>query len=421
MLTAVPGLMEAVRSRFAHVDSCPFSGPRVFFENAGGALTLNSVVEDSALYASYPDNQGRDNPASKALMAVINQGKADMRLFLNAPGGKVFVGESGTEMLFRLVRTAAVGAKAGGIMLSSTLEHPATRSAMARWAEVTGRPHVLAPHDNETGSVSAAAYVPYLTPDVRVATIIHTSPVTGMAADIAGIAAEIRKVSPECFIIVDGIQHASHGAVDIASAGIDGYAISPYKVFSRHGYGIGWASDRLTAVPKETLVGGPQDNWELGTRDTGSYATFSRVVDYLVWLGGHFTDAPDRRQRLEAAAKAIHGHEHTLAEAMINGAGNLPGLAQVPGLRLIGGADNARREGVISFSIDGRKSEDIVTFLNDRGVRTHTRKPDHYSGNVLNPLGLSGCVRVSFSHYNTLAEVSRLLAAMNELTTGADR
>jgi cysteine desulfurase/selenocysteine lyase len=407
MLTAVPGLMEAVRSRFAHVDSCPFSGPRVFFENAGGALTLNSVAEDSALYASYPDNQGRDNPASKALMAVINQGKADMRLFLNAPDGKVFVGESGTEMLFRLVRTAAFGAKPGGIMLSSTLEHPATRSAMARWAEVTGRPHVLAPHDNETGSVSAAAYVPYLTPDVRVATIIHTSPVTGMAADIAGIAAEIRKVSPECFIIVDGIQHASHGAVDIAGAGIDGYAISPYKVFSRHGYGIGWASDRLTAVPKETLVGGPQDNWELGTRDTGSYATFSRVVDYLVWLGGHFTDAPDRRQRLEAAAKAIHGHEHALAEAMINGAGNLPGLAQVPGLRLIGGADNARREGVISFSIDGRKSEDIVTFLNDRGVRTHTRKPDHYSGNVLNPLGLSGCVRVSFSHYNTLAEVSR--------------
>jgi cysteine desulfurase/selenocysteine lyase len=421
MLTAVPGLMEAVRSRFAHVDSCPFSGPRVFFENAGGALTLNSVVEDSALYASYPDNQGRDNPASKALMAVINQGKADMRLFLNAPGGKVFVGESGTEMLFRLVRTAAFGAKPGGIMLSSTLEHPATRSAMARWAEATGRPHVLAAHDNDTGSVSAAAYVPYLTPDVRVATIIHTSPVTGMAADIAGIAAEIRKVSPDCFIIVDGIQHASHGAVDIAGAGIDGYAISPYKVFSRHGYGIGWASDRLTAVPKETLVGGPQDNWELGTRDTGSYATFSRVVEYLVWLGGHFTDAPDRRQRLEAAAKAIHGHEHALAEAMIHGVGNLPGLAQIPGLKLIGGADNARREGVISFSIDGRKSEDIVAFLNDRGVRTHTRKPDHYSGNVLNPLGLAGCVRVSFSHYNTLTEVSRLLSAMNELTTGADR
>ena len=109
MLTNKPGLMEDVRGRFAHVDNCPFSGPRVFFENAGGALTLKSVVETSALYAAIPDNQGRDNPASAALMAAITRGKNDMRLFFNAPTGQVFVGESGTEVLFRLIRTAAPG------------------------------------------------------------------------------------------------------------------------------------------------------------------------------------------------------------------------------------------------------------------------------------------------------------------------
>ena len=37
------------------------------------------------------------------------------------------------------------------------------------------------------------------------------------------------------------------------------------------------------------------------------------------------------------------------------------------------------------------------TYLNERGIRTHTRKDDHYSGNVLHPLGLASCVRVSFS------------------------
>jgi len=40
-------LIQTIRDRFAHVDSCPFEGPRVFFENAGGALTLKSVVEPS--------------------------------------------------------------------------------------------------------------------------------------------------------------------------------------------------------------------------------------------------------------------------------------------------------------------------------------------------------------------------------------
>jgi len=417
MLTTVPGLVDAVRSRFAHVDACPFTGPRVFFENAGGALTLKSVVETSAAFAAVPDNQGRDNPASAALMRVIDQARADMRLFFNAPTGQVFVGESGTEVLFRLIRTAALGAQPGGILLSTTLEHPASRSAMARWAEVTGRRHVLVPHDDATGTVDVAAWLPLITPDLRVASIVHTSPVTGMAVDVGAIAAAIRAVAPDCLIIVDGIQHASHGAVDIATLGIDGYAISPYKVFSRHGYGIGWASDRLTLLPKETVIGGPATSWEMGTRDTGAYATFSNVVEYLVWLGGHFTRSDDRRTRLEAAARAIHGQEQALAEAMLSGTGNLRGLKDIPGLHIIGGADNARREGVVSVWLDGRKSEDVVTFLNARGIRTHTRKADHYSGNVLAPLGLADCVRVSFSHYNTLAEVGQFLTAMNEFTS----
>ena len=48
-------LLEEIRSRFAHVEICPFSGPRVFFENAGGALTLKSVAETSGIYAAIAD------------------------------------------------------------------------------------------------------------------------------------------------------------------------------------------------------------------------------------------------------------------------------------------------------------------------------------------------------------------------------
>ena len=127
-----PGLLKQIRERFAHVDRCPFEGERVFFENAGGALRLKSVIETSALHAGYPDNQGRANPASRALMQAIAQGKADMALFLNARSGQVFVGESGTEVLFRLIRTAALGAAEGGTMIRSTLEHPASASAAQR-------------------------------------------------------------------------------------------------------------------------------------------------------------------------------------------------------------------------------------------------------------------------------------------------
>ncbi len=415
MLEDRPGLMAEIRDRFAHVDACPFTGPRVFFENAGGALTLKTVVERSAHFAAIPDNQGRDNPASKALMAVIAEGKADMRRFLNAEGGEVFVGESGTELLFRLIATACLGAGAGGKVLGSTLEHPASRSAAARWAEVAGLEHVLAAHDDATGTVTAEHYAPHIDASVKVATIVHTSPVTGMGVDIAAIAAAIRERAPEAVIVVDGIQHAAHGGIDIAAAGIDGYAISPYKVFSRHGYGVAWASDRLTALPHDRLAGGPDRAWELGTRDTGAYATFSEVVRYLDWLGGAVSEAASPRARLEAAAAAIHAHERRLTEAMIRGVGNQPGLAELPGVVLIGGEENPAREGLVSLWVEGRPSAEVVAGLEARGVRVHIRKADHYSGNILHPLGREDCVRVSLCHYNTTAEVATFLAAMREI------
>ena len=128
-----PGLIEEIRSRFAHVDSCPFDGPRVFFENAGGALTLNTVVAKSAEMAAIPDNQGRNNPASHALQSIIDEAKRDTRVFFNAPEGQIFVGESGTELLFRLISAACLGSREGGRIVGSSLEHPATRSACDRW------------------------------------------------------------------------------------------------------------------------------------------------------------------------------------------------------------------------------------------------------------------------------------------------
>ncbi|WP_420324505.1 aminotransferase class V-fold PLP-dependent enzyme [Mameliella sp.] len=404
-------LLSEIRGRFAHVEDCPITGKRVFFENAGGALTLNTVVETSTRFAAIPDNQGRDNPASKALVEVINTARADVRDFLGAEGGAVIFGESGTELLFRLIRDACLGA-GPGVALGSTVEHPASRSAMARWAGVAGRRHVLIPHDDATGRVTPDAYAAHVTPDTAVATILHTSPVTGIGMDLPGIADAIRAVAPECFIIVDGIQHACHGHIDVAGAGVDGYVISPYKVFSRHGYGVAWASDRLTALAHDALIDGPEGNWEMGTRDTGAYATFSDVVSYFDWLGEQVSGAETRTGRLAEARRAIHAHEAALCQAMIHGTGNLAGLADLPGVVIVGGTDNPGREGLVSFWAEGRPSAEIVTVLNEAGIRTHTRKADHYSGNVLGPLGQADCIRVSLAHYNSLEEVRAFLTAM---------
>ncbi len=415
MIQNAPDLISAIRNRFAHVDACPFQGERIFFENAGGALTLKSVVETSGFYAAIPDNQGRDNVAAHALVKTINKAKADLAVFMNAGSGQFFVGESGTELLFRMIRTACVNAPKGGKVIGSSIEHPASRSAARRWADIAGLEYVNVQHQDETGLVRPEDYAAHVTPDVAVATIIHASPVTGMGMDVAGISKAIRAVAPDCFIIVDGIQHAAHGQLDLDAYDVDGYAISPYKVFSRHGFGVAWISDRLTMQPHDQLIDAPATGWEFGTRDTGAYATMSDVVAYFDWLGGEVSDAENPRQRIEAAGRAIHAYETHLTDTMINGTGNLPGLRDMPHVQILGGADNPAREGLVSIVVEGMASPDVVTMLNEQGIRTHTRKADHYSGNVLDPMGLTDCIRISMCHYNTEQEVSALLGALKSV------
>ena len=44
-------------------------------------------------------------------------------------------------------------------MLSSTLEHPASMSAMKKWAKNTQRNHIIVEHDDGLGTVDEKAYL----------------------------------------------------------------------------------------------------------------------------------------------------------------------------------------------------------------------------------------------------------------------
>ena len=140
------------------------------------------------------------------------------------------------------------------------------------------------------------------------------------------------------------------------------------------------------------------------------------MVRYLEWLGSRFTDSTDRRDRLLAAGKAMSDQEAYLVDLMLNGDAQHRGLVDLPSVYVIGGHENAAREGLVSLSVEGVPSADVVRRLNDAGVRTHVRKNDYFSGNILNPLGMDTCVRVSLCHYNSPAEVIKFLNIMDDIT-----
>ena len=408
-------LLQSVRDRFHYVDNCPFQGKRIFFENAGGSLTLKSVVETNTRFSAIPDNQGRENPASHELVKTINIAKNDMMTFLGAQQGLVFVGESGTECIFRILRTAILANAEDGNVVGSSLEHPATVSACKRYSKIAGKKYISIPHNSETGSVSREDYLSYVSPRTQVATIIQTSPVTGIATDVKAIAQGIREISPECIIVVDGIQHAPHGDVDVDDYNIDAYTLSAYKVYSKHNYGIGWVSDTLSVLPHDKLDGTPDTQWELGTRDTSAYATFSQVVNYLDWLGSHFTQSQQKRDRLNAAGKAISEQEDHLIETMIHGADGQAGLIDMSDVYLIGGHHNPSREGLVSIIVNGIPCIEMVSLLSERGIRVHIRKNDYFSSNILTPLDRETCVRVSMCHYNSKTEVLYFLENLKQI------
>jgi len=156
-MTFSPELLSAVRDRFHYADSCPFQGPRAFFENAGGSLTLKAAVARTAELMALPDNQGRANVASQALAEIIDQGRADMKLLLGASTGEVLVGETGTELLGRLIRNAVL-ASDGKRVIGSHLEHPATYSACRRWSTVAGLEYEQIDFDTKTTVVSVEQY-----------------------------------------------------------------------------------------------------------------------------------------------------------------------------------------------------------------------------------------------------------------------
>ena len=160
---------------------------------------------------------------------------------------------------------------------------------------------------------------------------------------------------------------------------------------------------------------GPEENWDLGTRDAGSYATFSDVVDYFEWLGSRVSNASTRREKLFNASKFIKHQEKELVKIMLYGKDNVKGLSHYPHINIIGGLENELREGLISFAFPQVSSDFLVKELNLRGVRTHVRKSDHYSENILDPLNLESCVRVSMCHYNSEEEVIHFLTSMNEI------
>jgi selenocysteine lyase/cysteine desulfurase len=405
-----PRLMQAVRDQFLYVDWDPYSGRRTFFDAASGSCRPKRVVEAMAMESCLPDQQGRANPGSQHAMDVTAKGIEDLMLFFGARSGQTIPGWSSSHVIYR-VTDAVLHSVPGGNVVTTGLDHASVRSALKQFSAMYGKEERVAPPDRETGSVPLAAILDRVDADTCFLAVTHTSNVTGEVYDVATIVREARRIKPDLFVMVDGVQYSPSDLVDVEAIGADAYVIAPYKNFGIKGCGYAHASDRLATLPHWKYTSKPATSWDLGGVEHQSYAAWSAVVDYLCWLGGHFTESLDRRHLIVAAMKAIKAHTAGLLSILLHGTATVPGLRDLAHVTLYGmGDDLSRQSLLVGFNLAGIESVEGCARYKSEQIRLHAPGHDPFFVAMLEQLGISSFIRLSGSHYNTTEEIERFLA-----------
>ena len=208
-------------------------------------------------------------------------------------------------------------------------------------------------------------------------------------------------------VLVDGAQAVSHMRVDVQALDCDWYVFSGHKVFGPTGIGVVFGKGQLlnTTPPwqgggnmirdvtfeKTTYQAAPL-RFEAGTGNIADAVGLGAALDYVERIG----------------IENINRYEHDLLAYATRG------LASIPGLRLIGTA--REKAGVLSFVLDGFRSEDVGAALNREGIAV--RAGHHCAQPILRRFGLDTTVRPSLALYNTCEEIDALVAALLRIQSG---
>ncbi|HSK11400.1 MAG TPA: aminotransferase class V-fold PLP-dependent enzyme, partial [Vicinamibacterales bacterium] len=290
---------------------------------------------------------------------------------------------------------------------------------VTQFAEIYGKEERIAEPNRETASVEPASIYRLIDRNTCFLAVIHTSNVTGEIFDVKTIVREARRIKPDLFVMVDGVQYSPSGLIDVEDIGADAYVIAPYKNYGVKGCGYAHASDRLATLPHWKYTFKPETSWDLGGVEHQSYAAWSAVIDYLCWLGSHFTDATDRRALVVAAMTAIRAHQAALLRLLLEGTPAVPGLRAMKHLTLYGiGSDLARQALLVGFNIQGIEPVAGCELYRAAQLRLHGPGHDPFFAAMLKELGISGFLRLSGSHYNTPAEIEQFLKATERIAPG---
>lgn len=340
--------------------------------------------------------------------------------FLNArrPEEIVF-GQNMTSLTLHISRSLARTLQPGDEIVVTRLDHDANiapwmliaadRGCTLRWVEF----------DPEDCTWNVEALKQQMTPRTQLVAVGYASNAVGTINPVREAVQIAHEAGALCFI--DAVQYAPHGPIDVQALDCDFLVCSAYKFFGPHTgilYGKYDLLDQLTAYKVRPSGNEPPDKFETGTQSFESIAGVLGALEYFQWVGveearSKRQDNGSRRQKLVAAMTAIKEYEIGLSRALIEGLSSVKGL-HIWGITDLNQLD--RRVPTVSFTLDGWHPRKVAEALDQSGI--YVWDGNYYAQAVTERLGLEdkgGMVRIGAAHYNTLAEVDKLVDAVKKL------
>lgn len=382
----------------------------VYLDGPGGTQVPQSVIDAMSGYLRHGgSNSGGPFLTSHYTDDVTNAARAAMMDFYNArrPDEIVF-GQNMTSLNFSLSRALARTWQPGDEIIVTRLDHDANISPWLLAAQDSGVVVRWLDFDPTDCTLRLDTLPDLLNEKTRLLAITYASNAVGSISDVKR-AAELAHAAG-ALVLVDSVHFAPHGLIDVQAINCDFLISSSYKYFGPHTgilYGKYELLDNLMAYKVRPAPAKPAGKWETGTQSFESLAGVTAAVDYLAAIRG---EAGSRRERLVQAMQHIKTYEMSLSQRFLVGA------TQVSGLRVYGITDVERlaeRTPTFAVSLEGMSAEAVATRLGEQGI--FVWHGHYYAVAVMERLGVleqGGLVRIGFVHYNTMAEVDRVIAAL---------
>jgi cysteine desulfurase family protein (TIGR01976 family) len=411
--------IEVIRAAFPALGLADEGRARVYVDAPAGTQVAGRAVERTrAAMVEACANEGgafRTSKAAEALMAGAHEAAA---LFLGAGSAdEVVFGLNTTSLLFSFAYMLSREWGPGDEIVVSRLDHDANVAPWLTMAEARGATVRWLEFDPATFEYRYATLDDLIGPRTRLVACNHASNLLGTISDVARIAAAARAVG--AVSVVDAVQSAPHFALDARAIGCDILACSAYKFFGPHAgllYLAPALRDRLKPLKVRPSPRAMPWQFAPGTPSFEAQAGTLGAIEHVAWIGERFGGAvPEAhlRDRLVAGWAAIGRWETQLMHRF------LAHLHDIPGITIFG-IDSPNRLGdrvpTFAFRIEGRAPALVAERLAERNIFVWAG--NFYAQEIAATLGLlenGGVVRVGLSHYNTLAEVDAVAAAIAEI------